>query len=164
MFSRIHKIGKVDNVFSKYQKKFGLKHIFAIEPTKLFETCPLRPKDVSLKVILTGAYTKEEIIAKLKPYVLDKPLVRQIYKEWLDTNFHTTQICPGFVKKTCCYTQVKVTERVMSRIRRSARIQNKTYGVNLVNDDDNKINERVISTCTIAHDPDNFEEARIVLK
>ena len=50
----------------------------------------------------------------------------------------------------------KVTKRVISRIRRSARLPNKTYGVNLVNDDDNKIDERVISTCTITHDPDNF--------
>ena len=58
----------------------------------------------------------------------------------------------------------KMTPRVISRIRRSARLQNKTYGVNLVNDDDNKIDERVISTCTIEHDPENFEESRIVLK
>ena len=32
----------------------------------------------------------------------------------------------------------KMTPRVISRIRRSARLQNKIYGVNLVNDDDNK--------------------------
>ena len=34
----------------------------------------------------------------------------------------------------------------------------------MVNDDDNNIDQRIISTCTIAHDPDNFEVARIVLK
>ena len=58
----------------------------------------------------------------------------------------------------------KIIKRVISRIRLSARLQNKTYAVNMVNDDDNNIDQRIISTCTIAHDPDNFEEARVILK
>ena len=50
-----------------------------------------------------------------------------------------------------------ITKRVIPLIRRSARIQNKRYDVNLVNDDDNNIDGRVISTCTIEHAANNFD-------
>ena len=57
-----------------------------------------------------------------------------------------------------------VTKRVFKNIKRSKRIQNKTYGVNLVNDDNQEIDRRMISTCTIEHDPNNFDEVMISIK
>ena len=177
MFSRIHQIGKVVNLYSEHIKKFGLKHTFGIEPTKLFKTCPLRPVDIKLKVILTGAYTSEERIAKLKPYKLDKTLVREIYKELVNHEFPHYVNMQGICEENmslypdeigeiapAILVEEKINKRVVKKIKRSARIQNKTYGVNLVNDDDNNIDKRVISTCTIEHDPENFEDSRIVLK
>ena len=86
-------------MYSKHQKKNWPKTYFCDRANKLFETCPLRQKNVSLKVILTGAYTKEEKIAKLKPYIFDKSLVRQIYKELVRHEFSHYVKMPGICEE-----------------------------------------------------------------
>ena len=73
MFSRIHNIGYAVNIFSKGMRKFGLQHSFDVTPTLLFRVCPIPPWAIHLRVVLTGAFTKEERILKLKPHIMRKP-------------------------------------------------------------------------------------------
>ena len=56
------------NVVAKGIHEFGLCHTVEVEPLKLFTEWPNSAEEINLKIILTGSFTKSDLIQKLKPY------------------------------------------------------------------------------------------------
>ena len=80
-------IGMYVNVVAKGIHGFGLCDTFEVEPLKLFTECPISADEINLKIILTGSFTKNYLIQKLKPYTVNKARILRIFEALKDNGF-----------------------------------------------------------------------------
>ena len=98
MFCQLHSIGLCTNIVSRGIHEFGLSHTFEIEPLKLFSECPIPAEEINLKIIITGSFTKTDLIKKLKPYTVNKHRIQRIF-DALKTNGFKRYIDIGSLNK-----------------------------------------------------------------
>ena len=45
----------------------------------MFTECPISAEEINLKIIITGSFTKTDLIQKLKPYTVNKARILRIF-------------------------------------------------------------------------------------
>ena len=84
----------------KQMNMYGTRHTFLLNPEEVYTKFPHAPKDLKIKVVLTGHFSKPEIQKILKPYLTTRRHIERLKQQfdiwgneyWLEKNLDREQL------------------------------------------------------------------------
>ena len=100
LLCRAHNIGMVEAHKGKIMNMYGTRHTFLLNPEEVYTKFPHAPKDLKIKVVLTGHFSKPEIQKILKPYLTTRRYIEQLKQQfdiwgneyWIGKNLDREQL------------------------------------------------------------------------